>query len=294
MSEAAAISRSLGGRRHTGGYLVRCPVPGHGRGRGDRRPSLSIADGDHRLLVQCSAGCDARDVLETLQSLGLITEARKPAPSAHDRKHRTRRVNPSTLKTWREAQPIAGTIAETYLIAHRGLDPTFPPTLRFVPSLFYPPSGLRLPAMIAAVQSPDRCIVATQATYLRPTDGMKAAVSTPRRTSGDLGAGGLRLVPASSVLGLAEGTEDALAAIQLTGCPCWASLGAHRMRRVHIPDQVHELHIFADDDTSGRNAARLTAEHHRAQGCTVVTHYPPKGCKDWGDTTLRPAQEAAA
>ena len=41
------------------GWLVPCPVPSHGKGRGDRSPSLRISDGESsRLLVYCFAGCD--------------------------------------------------------------------------------------------------------------------------------------------------------------------------------------------------------------------------------------------
>ena len=293
MSEAAAISRSLGGRRHTGRYLVRCPVPGHGRGRGDRRPSLSIADGDHRLLVQCFAGCDARDVLETLQSLGLITEARKSAPPAHDRKHRTRRVNPSTLKTWREAQPIAGTIAETYLIAPRSRsDISANPALRSIPLLSAERPSSSGDDRRGPVAGPAH---RGDPGNLSAADGWNegGGVDTPahqRRPRCRRSAAGAHIVrPRTRRRHGRCPRRNATHRMPLLGI-AWR----HRMRRVQIPDQVHESHIFADDDTSGRNAARLTAEHHRAQGRTVVTHYPPKGCKDWGDTTLRPAQEVAA
>lgn len=74
MSSAANIARALGGHRNGEGFLVRCPVPSHGQGRGDRRPSLSIRDGDDRLLVRCFAGCDPRDVLAELRRRGLLDD----------------------------------------------------------------------------------------------------------------------------------------------------------------------------------------------------------------------------
>jgi hypothetical protein len=70
---AEAIFRALGGSRHGEGFVVRCPVPGHGQGRGDRRPSLSIRDGDGHLLVRCHAGCNSFDVLRELRRFGLLT-----------------------------------------------------------------------------------------------------------------------------------------------------------------------------------------------------------------------------
>ncbi len=42
---AADIARALpGSTRNGNGWLCRCPVPDHGRGRGDRSPSLSVCD----------------------------------------------------------------------------------------------------------------------------------------------------------------------------------------------------------------------------------------------------------
>ena len=61
MSAARDIALALAGgqqRLPNGSYLVPCPVPSHGRGRGDRNPSLRLADGDTQLLVHCYAGCD--------------------------------------------------------------------------------------------------------------------------------------------------------------------------------------------------------------------------------------------
>lgn len=46
--------------------MASCPVPTHGKGRGDLKPSLSVrADGD-RLLVKCHAGCDTISVLKAI------------------------------------------------------------------------------------------------------------------------------------------------------------------------------------------------------------------------------------
>jgi putative DNA primase/helicase len=67
MSHAATIAHALDGKRTSSGFLCRCPAPGHGRGRGDLHPSLSVADGNTRLVVHCLAGCDPGDVLEELR-----------------------------------------------------------------------------------------------------------------------------------------------------------------------------------------------------------------------------------
>jgi putative DNA primase/helicase len=94
------------------------------------------------------------------------------------------------------------------------------------------------------------------------------------------------------VLGLTEGWEKALAAMQLFGVPCWASLGANRMHRVQIPDTVQELHIFSDNDDAGRLAAERTAHEHRHR--RIVVRFPPEQFKDWDDVTRDPASKRDA
>lgn len=52
------------------GGTARCPCPNHGKGRGDQNPSLSFGEtSDGRAWVTCHAGCDPKDVLD---SLGLM------------------------------------------------------------------------------------------------------------------------------------------------------------------------------------------------------------------------------
>jgi hypothetical protein len=83
------------------------------------------------------------------------------------------------------------------------------------------------------------------------------------------------------VLGLAEGIETALSAQQLKGIPTWACLGASRMHRVAIPGHVRELHLFGDNDDSGRDAVQRAAREHR--NLRVMLRFPPDNYKDWND-----------
>lgn len=51
-------------RRRDKGYSARCPVPGHGKGRGDKNPSLSLNEGDGGcVLVTCHGQCPPEDVV---------------------------------------------------------------------------------------------------------------------------------------------------------------------------------------------------------------------------------------
>jgi phage/plasmid primase-like uncharacterized protein len=143
--------------------------------------------------------------------------------------------------------------------------------------------------MLAGIQGGgDGNLTAVQETLIHGTG--KAG---PRRNLGSLGDGAVRLAPAGNTLAIAEGVETALSVMQLYSIPAWASLGAARMDRVRIPDDVAELRIFADADDPGRRAADRTAEaHHNSRRVEIVY---PAGSKDWNDALMaeREARKAA-
>jgi putative DNA primase/helicase len=288
--KAEEIARALNGHRSGHGFLVRCPVSTHGRGRGDKRPSLFVRDGDMpgRVLVWCYAGCNPCDVLDTLRARGLIhhSSERRPAWGCPPWKVTAKPTEPShspdpeALALWRSSTLGAGTIVETY-ISGRGIDIPIPPSIRFAIIAL---ACVTAPAMIAAVQSPDGQVIATQRTLLT-WRGTKAHLPNPRHNCGLLGAGAVRLAKATNVLGLAEGVETALAAMQLTGIPCWASLGATRMHNVKIPAFVREVHTFADDDRAGHDAVERVIKLHTSLGRQVVKRLPPAGMNDYAELT---------
>jgi transposase-like protein len=59
------LERAEGVRRVGSGWMVSCPIPGHGRGLGDRNPSVSVTEGDdsRAVLVNCQAGCQTEDIV---------------------------------------------------------------------------------------------------------------------------------------------------------------------------------------------------------------------------------------
>src|SRR5450631_4242741 len=80
---ADQIGVALKGRRNGNGWLVCCPCPNHGKGRGDRSPSLSVTDGDDdRLLLRCFAGCDFVSVLDELKHRGLVEGTPQSRPQS--------------------------------------------------------------------------------------------------------------------------------------------------------------------------------------------------------------------
>lgn len=268
---AAAIARRLGGARAGAGFLCRCPVPTHGKGRGDLCPSLAVSDGERGLVYHCFAGCAATDVRAAIERLDLSApppELENPEPRRSSR--RTTTADARAL--WRNAAPTSGTAAEVYLRA-RGFDRPPPATIRFLPS--YPYSmGVQFPCLIAAVQAPSRELVAVQLTFLEPSGVRKADVAEPRRCIGMLGAGALRLAPPARRLGLAEGFETAWAAMLLQGVPVWAVLGAKRYLKVALPETVERVRIFADNDAPGLSQAEKFRQARRRLEVEIVTPEP--------------------
>lgn len=285
--DASRIAEILEGRENgPGRWLCRCPMRDHGKGRGDRNPSLSIAEGDTAILVNCFAGCATRDVLDELRRRGILVDDRPIAPprKASPRSEPVHRPDAGAVAIWRAAVPGAGTVVEDYL-ARRGIILPVPPSLRLGRT------GRDGLAMIAAVQAPDRQVIAVQSTALTP-EGAKARVAMPRLTTGAMGRGAVRLAAATEVLGLAEGVETALSAMQLSGVPTWASLGGQRLAKIAVPADVRELHLFGDNDAAGRLAAETAADRYTRDGLTVHLRWPPDRFGDWNDALRDQAREA--
>ncbi len=259
--------RALGGFPARNGYLCRCPVPSHGKGKGDRHPSLSVRDGEFRLMLHCFAGCDPADIEAALAALDLSKVAAEPVRQARAKAPKTTTADAVAL--WSSATPLAGTHGEAYLATRRL--PATMPTLRFLSA--YRLGSRRLPAIVAALQAPDRSLCSVQLTLLNPKRSEKADLAEPRRIIGPSRGFALRLGPAADTLGLAEGYETGHAAMLRYGLPVWCALGAPRLPLVELPDSVRRIVVFADPDKPGLVAAeRVRAAHPQRQ---VLIHRPP-------------------
>lgn len=194
---------------------------------------------------------------------------------------------------WRAATPAPGTLVDLYLQS-RAITLPPPPTLRFAPNLWHDLQRVRCPAMIAAVAAgPDRKVCAVHRTYLLPNGAGKARLEPPKLACGVIGAGAVRLGPAAPALGLAEGIETALSAMQLFDIPVWAALGS-RLDSVSLPPEVVEVQLFADNGGPGHEAAEKAADAFTSQGRRVAIRYPPGTLQDWNDALQALTQEQAA
>jgi putative DNA primase/helicase len=66
----------------------------------------------------------------------------------------------------------------------------------------------------------------------------------------------VRLGKHQGILGVCEGIETGLAAILSKGIPTWALVSTSGMKSFNVPDDVHELVIFADNDQLTRQGKR--------------------------------------
>lgn len=285
MSDARTLTLALRGKWYRRFGLACCPA------HGDRKPSLTIADGrDGKLLLSCKTGCTFTDVLQALRDLGLIDRHHKPQPpspseiarrEAEDRAE-AERAEKKALACWTEALPIQGTIAETYL-RNRGITCDLPATLRFHPEAWHP-SAKRFPAMVALIEGLPR--LAVHRTYLRPDGSGKAEVEPAKAMLGMAAGGAVRVAEGQGPLVVAEGIETALSlASGLLSRPAtiWAALSTSGMAGLRLPDGIpHRLTVAADGDQPGREAAHKLAERASALGWTVILLAAASGA-DWND-----------
>ena len=279
---AREIVDSLGGtwRRQKG--MCRCPA------HDDRTPSLSVSLGSHAILLHCFAGCSNEEVIAALARRGvraqeLFDGSGEPLPVRDFQES----ADPNACRLWRAAAALVDSPAEQYLRG-RGIV-QISPDLRFHGKT---PLGTKgavrfLPAMLAAVRT-DLGVIAIHRTFLDPKTAKLAAMERPKRALGSLGRGAVRLSsPRGGRLGLAEGVESALSAMQLFGVPCWATLGNERFGLVTIPESVRELHLFIDHDAGGFLAEDRAREAYALEGRRIVTRCPDRSGDDWNDVLVR-------
>lgn len=196
-------------------------------------------------------------------------------------------------KAWREARPDSGRIS-AYLES-RGLPPEVPDSLRLHPSLAYFDDEHvgDFPAILAGLQGPEGEMVSLLRIYLDPKRQGKLDLGderpakklmTPSTPGATFGAA-IHLDEAASTLGIGEGVETMMAVRAATGLRCWACGSAGGLETVLLPREVKTVHIWADNDASGRGqkAAEKIAARLYAEGRMVFTHTPADAGTDWLD-----------
>ncbi len=282
---AREIITALQGRWHGSYGTARCPA------HEDHKPSLSVSESNGVVLVKCHAECDQQAVIDALKKRSLW-HGQDDFPRA---KPLMRKAEPRTaenpnrnaaLSIWQNARPAGNTPVETYLRS-RGITLDIPASIRYAPDLKHGPTGLLMPAMVCAVQGPDRAITGIHRTYLVSDGSRKAPISQGKMMLGKCATGAVRLAAAGESLILAEGIETALSVMQAIDKPTWACLSTSGLKTVALPQEVREVVIAADGDEPGEKAAQEAAQRFLAEGRRVKIARPPKGM-DFNDVLMLP------
>ncbi len=281
MTDAQRLTHALGGhwRGHSGN--APCPVC-----QPERRPDqvgLSLSGHGGRLLLHChKSDCAFADIV---RAAGLPPLGPCDYPKTNHRddagaflKAGKREAQAKVI--WAEAQPVHGTLAETYLRG-RGITCALPDTLRFHPHGWHQ-TGHHLPMLVAQVDGAAR--FAVHRTYLDPM-GDKAKVDPPKAMLGTCAGGAVRLSQAEGPLVVCEGIETGLSLLcgLLRGpATVLAALSTSGLRGLNLPPNPGRLTIASDGDAPGREAAQSLAFKAKALGWHVSLLPAPDG-RDWND-----------
>lgn len=265
-----------------GEWKACCPL------HADRTPSFYVFDGGRKwTCFGCGKGGDVFDFVGELHGVGLREAAELlgagevvatkvaplPAEPRSDRRDEARAI-------WRDAEPIKGTVAETYLRG-RGIHIALPPTLRFAVLPYG--RGERSPCLVAAVTGGARELLGIQRTFLAPDGSGKADVPKPKLSLGRVRNGAIRLAPITRKLVVCEGLEDGLTLQQELGVSVWCAAGASMLPAMAFPDFVQAVAIGGDGDEAGEQAAMKAARAFSQRGLDVRTFFPNPPHKDFND-----------
>jgi len=272
---AADIGQALGGPRHGDGWQVPCPVPGHGKGRGDRNPSLSIDDGDCGLpVVRCHGGCEQEAVLEELKRRGLW----EPSANLHKVSRRSDQSrNCDFEKPSRNVDKVSPSIVMP--VPTDAPAPNFVSIFRSEPSAFwdYCDSDGRLLGYAVRFDKADGSKDVMPLVYVEGKGWISKAFPQPRPL---YGLPRLAEVPSAPVL-ITEGEKAAVAAAELFDeyvVVTWPG-GCNAVALADwTPLKGRNVTIWPDADESGAKAAQaVAAECHKAGAAAVAIVALPDG-----------------
>jgi hypothetical protein len=188
----------------------------------------------------------------------------------------------SARRLFAAAQPIPGTLAETYLrrrgiTAVQGLG-----ALRFHPRCYYRPDDDGLtetwPALIAAVTDLSGTITGAHRTWLDASRRDKAPVESPRRAMGYLLGNGVRFGIAHDVMAAGEGIETVLSLRRaIPTMPMVAALSANHLAALLLPATLRRLYVALDRDAAGDAVMVALTDRAQASGIESIGLRPRLG-----------------
>lgn len=253
--------------------------------RGPAGKWCDAASGEHGDLLDV-----VREALGLTSFTDVVAEARRflgdargPAyspPKPRAARSPARSVD-AARRLLRMSQPIAGTLAETYLRARGLTDLSGTESLRSHPCCWWRPDTGPTeahPALIAAVTDLDGRITGVHRTWLSADGSDKASIDPPRKAMGDLLGNAVRFGVVDGVLAAGEGIETVLSLRQALPClPAIAALSAAHLAAIRLPATCRRLYVLRDRDPAGEGACRRLVDRAKALGIEAVTLVPRLG-----------------
>ncbi|PWB80642.1 MAG: DNA primase [Methylocystaceae bacterium] len=274
----------VGDARNTPGrsLFVRLTGAANGKGAAGKWTDAALAEhGDLLDIIRASCRLsNFRDVADEARRF-LAMPRFEPDPEAAPRRPTpaSRGTPESARRLFAMAEPIRGTIAETYL-RKRGVTILHETaSLRFHRRCYYRRQSdgevETLPAHIAAVTDLSGVVTGVQRTWLDPTGDDKASVDTPRRAMGRLLGNGVRFGVVDDIMAAGEGVETMLSLrCVLPTMPMVAALSANHLAALILPHTLRRLYVARDDDPAGDMAAETLTRRAAANGIDAVILSP--------------------
>jgi hypothetical protein len=263
-----------------------CPACSHSRKANHRKlPVLRIWRVDDGMLSFYCAHCEASGYARSDEDPRPEDKARARARAAaraahaeHARRHRIARAQ----DLWKEAGPIKGTWAESYL-RERGLVPGNVRGLAFHPHCPFP-DRVSAPALLVAFTAFNTLVDIEDPFEEHPpcaVHRIRGRGHGNKAMLGPVAYSAMMLDPPweiSSELSVCEGVETALAVRRWRGGPIWALGSAGAIERFPLIRRVKRLKIFADNDVNqvGQAAARALGERYSRAERQVVIRWPER------------------
>ena len=282
----------VGDVRNTKGRSMFVRLTGPETGKGAAGKWTDAATGEHGdLLDVIREYCgltEFRDVADEARRF-LSLPHREPEPaSSTGRKTPAPTGSPLAAKRlFSMAQPIAGTLVDSYF-RKRGITALHgTESLRFHPRCYYRPDEHSptetWPALIASVTDLDGHQTGAHRTWLDPSGFSKTTLGkdqivTPRRAMGDLLGHAVRFGVAGEVMAVGEGIETMLSLrCMLPEMPMAAALSAAHLAAFLFPGTLRRLYIVRDDDPAGDGARDTLVERADALGIEALPLSPMLG-----------------
>lgn len=246
--------------------------------------------GDLLDLVRETCGLvDFRDVAD--EARRFLNEPRvSPVSSGRDDRLDSRPVERPAAERARRlvqmTQPLAGTLADSYLRQRGILRASLHHALRFHPSCYYRDfvngGTSSYPALIAAVSDQAGTVTGVHRTWLDPNGDGKARVEDPRRALGGLLGNAVRFrFPADGpvpVMAAGEGLESMLSLSHvMPGMPVVSALTANHLAAFRPPSGCLRLYVAADADAAGRHGIEGLSRRAQALGILPLVLTPELG-----------------